>query len=222
MQGITGVGSGSVERMSAPLWDVVTSRFATLRLLWRREPARSLFAQLRRSLYRTTDFEVLALDLSNLPESATPDGYEVSVVTAEELARLARMHGLEHWDFWRPQLDHVGTAGIACSGGVPVHVSWLYRPGDVNCDIPLGPSECIVSYCHTEIPHRGRGLQSCVVLWLAKAMARAGADRMYAVVAVENAASLRGLAKCGMQRVGAYRLVRILGCRWRRTIESWR
>ena len=119
-------------------------------------------------------------------------------------------------------MDGARTAVVATHQGVPVHISWAYLPGDLSCGLPLQPSECVVSHCYTNPAHRGRGLQAASVSALARKMAGAGVVRMYAAVAYDNTASIRGLAKCGMRRVGAFREIRVCGCRLLTVIASWK
>ena len=200
----------------------ITLRISLLKLICQSEGWRRFLRAIARSVFRIIDFQVFRLQLDEeLREPTAPEGYELEVVSSEEIRRLATTHEINHWDFWRPQADGVRTAGVAKFGCKPVHVSWIYTAGDRNCEMPLTPSECVVTSCYTDPGHRGRGLQGAVVGMLAKSMAELGYARMFAAVVPGNIASERGLKKCGMKRVGSFRDIRVCGYRYAKVLEKW-
>jgi len=200
----------------------IALRIELLRLIYRTEGWRALLRAIARFVFRSTDFQVFSLELDQEHgEADIPAGYELEIVSPEEMKSQLVIHDIKGWDYWRPVADGVSTLAMAKYEGVPIHVNWIYTSSDRNCNMLLSPNECELSFSYTDPAHRGQGLQGISARLLAKSMAALGYKRLYALIVIGNIASERGLKKCGLKRVGSFRQIWVCGYRYVKILEKW-
>jgi ribosomal protein S18 acetylase RimI-like enzyme len=169
---------------------------------------------IRPRLASRTQFVRFAIDLRTWepPRSAPP-----AVQVRQGLYELVRLRGSDEAlpsEFYLDRLRGGRRPYLGFVEGRIGHISWLFTSDDRPRLIALGPDEIELDGAFTLPAARGRGLLTAVECAMLLDAKREGYARAYTHVAVDNVASLRGVAKTGFSSAGVVTLRWTLGLHW--------
>jgi hypothetical protein len=185
-----------------------------LRTVWSIGGPRGLIDAIRPRLVSRTQFVRFAIDLEtwNPPRAAEPS---VEIRHGlDELERLRQRSGGLPSEFHLDRLRGARRPYLGFYDGQIGHVSWLFTPVDRPRLITLGPDEVELDGAFTLPAARGRRLLTAVECAILLDARREGYARAYTHVAIDNVASLRGVAKTGFSPAGLVTLRWTLGLPW--------
>lgn len=177
--------------------------------IWRRSRSR---------LYSRGRFVRWEIDLAAWQAMEPAAGsVEIRAGTLDELERLRRTSPERLGpEFYADCLHGARRFYLALCEGRVAHISWLLTSDDPALLVRLAPGEIELNYVHTVAAYRGRGFLAAVQTAMLKEARREGMRRAYTHVAVDNAPSLRAVAKAGFRPAGLVTLTWVLGASFTR------
>ena len=164
---------------------------------------------LRPRLHGSEVLHVLARDVSAPRASVEPSisSLEYQEATADEVQRHPLRFGLGLYlndvdpavrRYFVGRVDGQVAFRMALDFSAPV----LERLVGPSLGPSLPPPVALVSQCATEPPFRGRSIYPGALQWVAQWAAERGVRTLVLLIHPSNAASLRGAAKAGFERIG--------------------
>lgn len=183
---------------------------------WRLHGLRGLLAVLAAKVYWQGRYVRLRVDLGTWEDRPEPPGsLTVREGTLEELRRFRDSTPELPVQFYEDRLHGARTFYLGFWDGEIAHVSWVFESCDRTPQVVLGPGEVELNGAYTRKPFRGRGLLPAVERGIIRGLKARGYRTVYTHVAVDNVASLRGVAKAGFRPVGVLTWRWIAGVSWR-------
>ena len=183
---------------------------------WRLHGLPGLVAAVAAKVYWQGRYVRLRVDLAAWEDRPEPPGpLTVREGTLEALRRFRDTTPDLPVQFYEDRLHGARMFYLGLWDGAIAHISWVFESGDRTPQIALVPGEVELNGAYTRKPFRGRGLLPAVERGIIRDLKARGYRTVYTHVAVDNAPSLRGVAKAGFRPVGVLTWRWILGLSWR-------
>ncbi|MBI5643647.1 MAG: GNAT family N-acetyltransferase [Deltaproteobacteria bacterium] len=181
---------------------------------------KDVFVLLKNAFFRSDEILIYRKDLDSMKGCSKNDG-DISIGRVDELEYARRKIPSPPWEFYCHIYDRVTDFFLyKAKNGEIAHISWIYKKGDPNRIIDLGPQESEIKYSLTFPEFRGKGIYPAVLFKIQDHLRDKGVKRVFICVHQNNTPSIKGIQKAGFTFLAKIKLIKLLGFQINRKFSS--